>query len=327
METPYELLISYCRKQTSQEENQYIEQWLSEDDNLALFLDLRKEWRYIDDPSMVVPDKSLVWWGIQAKTGLRKKRKVRKLKYSGIIATASIAVILAISTVLYYMGTSREIVEPEQYTTFSTRSKEKSEIKLADGTQVWLNVNSHLTFSNQYNTKNREVTVSGELFFDVMKSDKKFIIHAGKVKIEVMGTSFNLKTSGINDQVEISLKTGKIAVFGIDTGRQLFVMDSSQYASVNKTDLAYSLHEQDTSISNIWTEENLAMYNEPLVHIIEKLEKWYGIEITCTGLEMDKRYTFYIQGESLLDFLDLFSTITPIDYSIDGKKVNIEAKK
>lgn len=324
MEIPYDLLIKYCKKQTSPEEKQLAEDWIAKDDNLSVFLDLKKEWKYMDDTPDVKPDKLLLWRKIEKETLLSKKKSKRITLLQTLVAACILG--LAITSV-YLFTYPREYSNPvgeELITTVTTQTNEKSKVQLADGTNIWLNANSQVLVGNQHS---REVSVSGELFFDVTPADEKFIVNTGKVKIEVLGTSFNLKTSGIDDQVEISLKTGKVAVVNQETNKQLFVMDSSHHAVINTATLSHEVKKVNTSLSNSWTQQSLEMYNEPLENVILMLESWYGIEISYAGLDPNKRYSFYIQNESLTDFLNLFSSITPVNYELTGKKLYMEAIK
>ncbi len=324
MEIPYELLIKYCRKQTSPEENQWVEEWLKGRDNYSLFLELKKEWIFIDDASVAIPDKQLVWEKIQAKIALQRN-KARRLKFYKVMAAASVAlVIAAVSSFLYFYSEPEKQDFANQYTTIRTKENEKKKVKLSDGTFIWLNSKSTLAISKKYNIDKREVNASGELFFDVMPSGKKFIINADKIKIEVLGTSFNFRAIA-SENIEISLKEGKIAVLNVKENKQLFIMGPSQHAIINTEDLNHTLEKENTSVSNIWIGKSLQMYNEPLSSIIDKLEAWYGVEISYTGLDSGKRYTFYLEKESFQEFLELFSAVTPVHYTVKGKKVHIEA--
>ncbi len=327
MDIPYDLLIKYARKRASQEEIRQAEQWLAEGDHHSLYRDLKEEWAYLDDTSMVSPDKHLLWQKIHTKTGqYHPKGKTRQIQILRIVAAASLLLAVSVSIVFYILSTRPGQVQPPQYTDITTTTNEKSKVELADGTLVWLNGNSSVTFDDRYDIDQREVTVSGELFFDVKPSGKKFIVNAGKIKVEVLGTSFNIRTSDNDDQIEIELVRGKVTVRNTENNQQLFAMDSLQYASINKSDLSHTLYAHNTSQCNIWTEESLNMYNEPLNVIINKLENWYGITISAMRLDFDKRYSFDIQNETIEEFLNLFSSITPIEYSVEGKKVSIRAK-
>ena len=327
MEVPYELLIKYCRKQATPDESMQVEQWLTEGENLSLFLDLKKEWTHIDDASTVTPDKHLVWNKIQNNILSENKSGNRLIKIFRVTAiAAAIIALIAVSGIFYVYNNNKPIEQQTtQYTSITTRGNEKSKIELADGSMVWLNSNSLLSFNNHFNKNNREITANGELFFDVTPSDKKFIVNAGEIKIEVLGTSFNLKTGADRQDIEISLKKGKIAVINQKNNKQLFIMDSSQHAVINKQNLSHIIKTENVSLSNIWLEESLPMYNESLNNIFSKLENWYGVKIDYSGLDTSKRYTFNIQKESLSEFLELFSAITPINYTIIDKKVRINA--
>lgn len=324
MEIPYELLIKYCKKQTTPEENQQAERWISEGDNLSVFLDLKKEWRYINNSDIVMPDKFLTWRKIQTKTYRPQKNKSKQYNLYLMGIAASIAFVLGF-TVFYYFGKTYEQPIAEQFTTIN--STEKSKIELADGTNVWLNSGSHMVLGSNYNTYKREINADGELFFDVVQSDKKFIINIEKIRVEVLGTSFNLKTSGIDNNVEISLIEGIVAVYNSENGTHLFTMDSAQHAIINKNNFNFTIKDiANASLSNIWIKESLIIYNEPLENVIEKLENWYGIQIICTGLDMKKRYTFHIENENLNDFMEIFSVLIPVEYNINGKKLYITVK-
>lgn len=323
-EIPYDVLIKYCRNQASKEENLQIEQWLLEDDNFSTFLELKKEWEHIDDSSTVMPNKELLWRKIKLNTYAPKGNTHKTFSMSKWLLAASVMLILAVSTFLYIQLSETRISQQNFYATLSTKENEKLKVELSDGTQVWLNANSTLLYSDDYNMTTREVKAEGELFFDVAKSSKKFIINIGKVRVEVLGTAFNIRTTGIDENIEIALKRGRVAVVNAETNKQLLVMDSSQHVSIQKSTLDFVLKNENTAQCDTWTSDNLMLYNESLSNIIPKLESWYDIKIHCEGLDTTKRYSFNIQDENLNDFLDLFSAITPINYSISGKNVSIQ---
>lgn len=325
METPYELLIKYFRSKTTLEENQKIEEWLSKEDNHSLFLEFQKEWIFLKDTSIIELDKNLVWEKIQAKIN-QKRKKTKKLKLFRLMAVASIVLAVVVSSYFVYNNNLFEKQNTEEkITSIITKEKEKKEIVLEDGTKIWLNSNSKISYNNKYNIDNREVIVEGEFYFEVKPSNKKFIVKANKIDIEVLGTSFNLK-SYFNEDIEISLKNGKIAVFSSDEHKQLFVMEPSQRLVIKKCDLDYISEIDNLYISDIWKESKLQIYNESFESVSKKLEVWYNIEIISKGLDFNEHYTFQLEKESLQEFLEIFSMTTPIEYKIYESKLYIEAK-
>lgn len=322
---PYELLIKFCRKETTSEENSKVEKWLSDKDNLSTFLDLKEEWRFINEPSFVAPDKEILWEKIKRRTNFQVKQRFR---IGGTLKTAIAACLLvAITLSVFHLLIKKPSVSnsAEQYTTISTLLNEKLKVELNDGTSVWLNSSSSLTFGDDYNTDLREVVAKGELYFEVVPSDKKFILTAGEIKIEVLGTSFNVNISDSNN-IKIALKEGRIAVLSAENDTKLFELSPSQYAVVDKKTLLYEVQYFNVFSYNTWTFENLLIYDEPLNEIFEKLEKRYNIQIEQSGLDTHKHYTFNIQEETITELLDIFSIITPIDYQILENKVYIKPK-
>ena len=326
---PYELLIKYCKKQTSHDENRYVSQWLSDNDNLSLFLNLKEEWQFLDDDSAIAPDKHLLWRKIEKETYSRKDVAIRgRFRLYKAAVAALIVCLIAVSVCMVYLLNSHMNIEPaEQFTIIATGTNEKSNVVLPDGSKVWLNSNSTISFGNRFNNSTREISASGELFFDVMPADNKFVIDAGQFKVEVLGTSFNLKTATAGNEMEISLIEGRVAVVDSDNNRQLFTMDSMQYAVIDKSNASFAIHSKNTTPSNTWTKEELSVYNEPLIDIIPKLESWYGISIICSEMDLLKTYTFHLQDEKIEEFFSLFSFMISVDYTLDDNKLYLKGRK
>ncbi|RYF89259.1 MAG: hypothetical protein EOO03_06425, partial [Chitinophagaceae bacterium] len=97
----------------------------------------------------------------------------------------------------------------------ATRNGSRSKVLLPDGTNVWLNSGSKLTYSREMDLgKTREVTLTGEAFFDVVKNEKRpFIIHTSRMKVKVLGTRFNVKAYEEDKTTETSLINGSVEVF------------------------------------------------------------------------------------------------------------------
>ena len=96
----------------------------------------------------------------------------------------------------------------------TTKYGSKTDIQLPDGSKVWLNSGSSLKYDKQFGKELREVVLSGEAFFDVVRNaEKPFIIHTTNMDIKVLGTRFNVKSYANDKQSEASLIHGSIEVF------------------------------------------------------------------------------------------------------------------
>lgn len=320
---PYDLLIRYCRKEATPEEILEAEEWLSDSSNYSVFLELEKEWLYAGDETLVIPDKETTWQNIRAGMPVAKVHK-KKTSFYRIAAAASILVVLgSILTLLLLNDRKPTPAMQLEYTTISAHKNEINDITLSDGTSVCLNSGASIVFDNSYNTTTREVSLDGEIYIEVKPSGKKFVVEMGEIKIQVLGTSFNVKAYRQEQDVEISLKEGKIAVVESVSENVLFEMEPLQTAVINRETLGYTVVSEKAYYHDIWKERSLSVYDESLEILFKKLEAWYGVKIHYVGLDTSGKYTFNLSDESLTEFLELFSGIEPIEYRIEGNDVYV----
>lgn len=229
----------------------------------------------------------------------------------------------------------------------STKSGSRTKIKLPDGSSVWLNVSSKLEYDNQhFGEKLREVTLTGEAYFDVVKNkDKPFIIHANKINIKVTGTAFNVKaypdeknteTSLIRGSIEVTVKgrKGKIMMKPNDKliisneinenritkGADSIVANSS--LSMGHLTLA---KDENTVEETAWVENKLVFDNETFDEVALKMERWYGVNITFADDKLkSQRLTGTFEKETVSEALRALQISTPIfKYKINHQNINI----
>ena len=161
--------------------------------------------------------------------------------------------------------------------TANVKSGSKSEIILPDGTKVQLNGATTITYDVN-SSKQRLVQLSGEAFFDVAKNpDCPFRVIANGLQIEVVGTSFNVNTykKGV---VEPSLLTGQIKISGGSLPQEYILTpgEKATYSSINN---ALKITQADVHVETGWCDDYLIFDSEPLIDVIEEIERWYGVEI------------------------------------------------
>ncbi|HZK64965.1 MAG TPA: FecR family protein [Puia sp.] len=151
----------------------------------------------------------------------------RRLSSNKLIVFSILGLLLTIPGV-YLLKTNRPIAVPaivrKSTCEVVTRNGSKTNLLLPDGTTVWLNAGSRLTYDSLYGNEPREVTLSGEGFFDVVKNPQKpFIIHTGKINIRVLGTIFNVKSYPEEKTIETSLIQGSIEVSFSDSSSKRII--------------------------------------------------------------------------------------------------------
>ncbi len=192
------------------------------------------------------------------------------------------------------------VIAQQHQSQVSTRHGSKTKIELPDGTRVWLNAGSKLTYADDFAMGNREVHLSGEAYFEVTgDAGHPLVVHTPAMQITVLGTCFNVKAYKEDLWAEATLLNGKIAVTLPDhaaapvvlrpleklTVDQLgrFVTSSIAPAATSpKAVPVAALHNPvpDSVVTDTaWISNHLQFKKEPFDDVMRKLERWYNVTI------------------------------------------------
>lgn len=273
-------------------------------------------------------------------------------------AAASVIILIAISAWVWFAkpfsaypaGEAIADKELRNESEVFTSTGSQTNITLQDGTRVWLNANSKLSYANDFNGNTREVKLSGEAFFDVVSNkNKPFIIHTSKIKVKVTGTSFNVRaypdesrteTSLINGKVEVSLLKNPDKVYHLKPSEKLVLNDiQSSQNQLEKGKMAAAIPVQlpipilkriafdpldSIPVETAWLNHQLAFYEETLREVADKMEKWYGVNIEFTKPGLEKLvFTGKFEKETLEEALEALKFIGKFNFHINQKTVII----
>lgn len=198
------------------------------------------------------------------------------------------------------------------------------ELTLADGTKVWMNAASELTYPTVFNTNERRVQLKGEAFFDVTKNpDQPFIVEAQGNEISVLGTSFNILAYDNDPNFQATLVSGKVNL-KTENGESVS-LEPGQLAEVSQTSHEIKLKEVDTRLYTSWRDDVLYFKDIEMVVLMNKLERWYGIDIQIMNPEKEKiRFSGAMENQKDLDFiLHLIAQTTSIKIEKQEDKILI----
>ncbi|HEY2648843.1 MAG TPA: FecR family protein [Puia sp.] len=232
-----------------------------------------------------------------------------------------------------------------------TRNGSKSNILLPDGSSVWLNAGSRLTYDSLYGNSVREVSLSGEAYFDVVKNPKKpFIIHTGKINIRVLGTVFNVKSYPEDRTIETSLIRGSIEVSFPSQSTKKIILKPNQKLIINKTEPVATVNSNraspglnplisiqhlnrigsDSSITETAWMENRLYFDDMSFHdLLQNMERKYGVSFKMADAALDTiHFTGSFQNETVSQALDALrltaeQSTTDFKYEIKGNQVFI----
>ena len=246
-------------------------------------------------------------------------------------------------------GIAREVNE------ITTRPGSKSQIELPDGSTVWLNAGSKLTYKKDFGVSNREVTLVGEGYFDVTKNkEKPFIIRTENINIKVLGTVFNVKAYSNDKQTETSLIHGSIEVTIKNRPNDKIILSPSEklivenkIASIDEpvTDKnkAGNKKEGEPGIGSLmsikkvyynpadsavaeteWINNKLIFRDETFSDLALQMERWYNVKIEIRNVKTAmERLNGTLETETITQALDALKETTPFQYEKTGNKIII----
>lgn len=249
----------------------------------------------------------------------RKPFRSKALKYC-IAAAAAAALFLTGA------ATSELLTGKRQETVLMASSENISSYTLPDGSKVWLNKNSWLTYNQRFGKRTRQVALKGEGYFEVNRDERRpFIVKMqNDLDIKVLGTTFNACNYPSLNKAEVILRSGSVQVS--DNGRNEHV--------ILKPNQKFTWNEGTAKISSVnamnccrWFEHRLVFDNVKLKDIIENLSHKYQTEISLNvGNLADKHMSMTIRDESVEDILDILTTLLPIRWRYQGAEIIIENK-
>ena len=218
---------------------------------------------------------------------------------------------------------NEEIEEKPVYHTISTPVGGEYHFTLADGTMVWLNSSSRLTFPTRFTGDAREVLVEGEVYFGVQHDESKpFIVRVNDVSVRVLGTEFCISAYPENEGVMTTLVRGAVQV---TSGNNQVVLKPGYQAVVDQYSGAISQRAVELSLYTSWVRGIFEYENMELNDIMVQLARWYDVQFTFSASECkERRFTGVIRKyEDLNDVLDMIEKTTTVKFIINGKNVTI----
>jgi ferric-dicitrate binding protein FerR (iron transport regulator) len=194
---------------------------------------------------------------------------------------------------------------------------------LSDGTRVWLNSDSRITYPSCFDGASRSVALQGEAFFDVAEDRAHpFVVEFGKARLEVTGTRFS-----ISAYPELSLSTATLEEGGADVtygGAQVSLTPGRQ-ALIDKALESLASREVDTRLYTSWMDGVFEYENMKLSDIAVQLSRWYDVEFVFTArAAKESRFTgVVIKYQELNDALTLIEKTSDVGFVIDGRRITV----
>lgn len=218
------------------------------------------------------------------------KQDAQRKLFINFVKYAAIALLLIASIVwatLYLSNTNHK----QSLNTLYVPAGQRAQITLQDGTKIWLNAQSTLKYPSRFTKRNRKVEITGEAFFDVARDKKRpFIVGTQNIKMEVLGTQFNVYSYPEAGYIETGLIEGFVKIIDKLNEQNNVTLKPNEQATFKDGQIGVSHIPNPDHL--LWKEGIYCFQNERLIDIIEKLQLYYDIKIVVEDPEIfNVRYT------------------------------------
>ena len=352
------LISGYLTESLSLDELNDLKNWITESpDNKRHFNKMRYAWIASGtDNHKQVSGKSML--ELMNEIPLSVNKKSRSLRSWTKIAASWTILILFSGVLGWYLRGGQEQHEVEskllsKATTVQTKLGSQSMVDLPDGSIVWLNAGSKLTYNEAYNEEGREVSLVGEACFDVKTNpEKPFVVKVGDISVKALGTTFNIKAYPEDQVITTTLVKGKVVIEGTDVNDEKFSITMKPNENITyltnlksvkehqkitatpiKTEkkVEFKIPEKVIIDDNIkpelftsWKDDSWIIEKQLLGNLIKDFERRYDVEIKFGSDNIsDYHFSGTIQRETIEQVMLILQRTIPLQYTINKNIITI----
>jgi len=304
----------------SEEESMFLDDWIGQSiENRRHFSEQKKLWQLFEIQQKIQKiDERKAYQKISNQIFSRKKLNV--LGWVQRVAAILLLPVIVISAIYFYSEKNDRTQFSTVYNTVETPLGMRSSLTLPDGTKVWLNAGSSISYPVLFAKNLRTVSLKGEAYFEV-KKDKSwpFEVTTKDMNVVVSGTTFNCNAYPENDQVQTVLVEGEVTIAN-HSATELATMSPGELATFSTSNQQITKKKTDLQKYIAWKNGKLMFRDDKMNKVVEKLERWYNVEFEIEDPEIaDYVYTATFIGESLDQVLKMLSLSAPIRYTISER--------
>ncbi len=308
--------------QASQAEMKELASFLEKQEGIrALEAAVEEQWEKIPEDIQVavqVPERKAIYRKIDSKRrqGARTLRlSIRKNPW--FIAAAAIA-LLIISTLIF------DILQgPTEPTWVTIRTAQDTrQIELPDGSTVWMNRNSVLSYQDPFPDSLRLLELEGEGYFEVVSDQRPFIVESERVQTKVLGTTFNVNAYPNHDAVQVALLEGHVVVN--TPKREEVDLDPGEWVSINKQNMSLEKEVYEGDQHHVWLKGIIHFDGARVGEVTRTLKNWYDVKFQIENehlIESELVYRFDTNKFTLEEVVQHINTVS--DYTITKSANNL----
>lgn len=330
------LVAKYITGQADEQETVLVKEWISKSkENEDYYIQLYETWHDMLNAEPGLIDADHAYQLFLERTTAKKSLYRRMSSWKKVAAAA--AVIAAITISFFYFrntGSKEQVWTEVKVAEGSTRK-----LTLDDGSVIWVNAGSQLSYNTDFGESARTVHLEGEAYFDIAKSKNNipFIIKTKDFTIRDIGTKFNLKAYA-DEPLEATVIEGKISVEGKlskhNEENSKVLLEQKQVLKINSQPENNAEHVKVVTVDSSqlelykgWTDNFLGFDEVSLKELAKIMERKYNVQIVIENKELENyKYTGSFRNvENITKIMEIIKATTPVTYRIEGRTVIISA--
>lgn len=327
------LLARFLAQECTGDDFRKIEEFIAQDESHARYLfelervwGLKNEIRYSSDKEL-----KEAYTSIQNRISMKDSEvRVVKIRRRPLVHWVAYAASVLVAGLFLFFYLSRPSSENAvAVNKIEVPTGERVAITLSDGTKVWLNSRSSISYPSDFSQKERRVHIDGEGYFEVAPDTKKpFIVESAALSVKVLGTSFNFKAYR-EEAVCVSLLEGELEAYVSEDQTPIKMLPNDEVEYSYKTGLQ-KIKRKDVSHSSHWISGELYFSEQKLSDIVSVLNRKFITKILIQEEELkSESFSCRVHPDaSLIDIMELLKETRKLDYYMeDSGTINIITRK
>lgn len=221
---------------------------------------------------------------------------------------------------LVYSGTRNQDTGSLAMNTLTTERSEQYQVVLSDGSKVWLNSASSLRFPESFaSSAERKVELTGEAYFEIAKSGKKFKVVTGEKVVEVLGTHFNVNAYSNEPAYNVTLLEGKVRVMN---GKESVVIKPGEQAKVRPGTAGILVNYNiEAQAAKAWKDGTFKFADSDLKNIMRQLERWYDVEVDESIIPDIQFNGTLSRNVKLSEILAMIELTSNLHFKVEGRRI------
>lgn len=222
--------------------------------------------------------------------------------------------------VSYRDGKTLAHIEKPQLLTLRTPLAGQYKATLPDGTRVWLNAGSEISYPSAFNTTVRQVSMKGEVYFEVAKDPSRpLIIESEGQRVEVLGTHFNINAYKDNGDISTTLSEGSVRVIQSTTGKEVILRPGQQSITGDAGTIQVKKIDIDQVLS--WKDGMYILKDQELGLFAKQITRWYNVDVDMGTFASRRLSAIIPRSSSLSTLLEAITLETGIHFKVKERRV------